>query len=85
MVTINAALNQQALELTVTDNGEGISAESVERVFDPFWRGDAARTSPGSGVGLTLAKRIVETLDGEITVESAPEMGSRFAIVVPTG
>jgi signal transduction histidine kinase len=52
-------------------------------VFEPFWRGDAARTSPGSGLGLALAKRIVEAMGGGISVESAPNRGSRFAILLP--
>jgi signal transduction histidine kinase len=52
-------------------------------VFDPFWRGDASRTEDGSGLGLTLAKRIVESLGGHIEVESEPAAGSRFAVLVP--
>lgn len=71
------------LELAVEDSGEGIEAESVERIFEPFWRGDAARSTDGSGLGLALAKRIVESLGGEIAVESTPSLGSRFAVRVP--
>jgi signal transduction histidine kinase len=54
-------------------------------VFDPFWRGDPSRTDDGSGLGLTLAKRIVESLGGRIEVESSPAAGSRFAILLPEG
>ena len=42
---------------SVKDTGEGIDAEAIERVFEPFWRGDAARTGEGTGLGLALAKR----------------------------
>ncbi len=71
------------VEIVVEDTGEGISSEAIDRIFDPFWRGDEARSSSGSGLGLALAKRIVEALGGEIKVESSPARGSRFAIVLP--
>jgi signal transduction histidine kinase len=82
-VRVEAHRGQGAVCLTVEDSGEGISPGSLERIFDPFWRGDAARTSDGSGLGLTLAKRIVESLGGRIDVESAPASGSRFAVLLP--
>jgi signal transduction histidine kinase len=71
------------LEVSVEDDGEGIAPECLPLVFDPFWRGDAARAGNGSGLGLTLAKRIVESLGGEIRVESEPATGSRFAVLLP--
>jgi signal transduction histidine kinase len=71
------------LELAVEDSGEGIAPGVLERVFDPFWRGDPARAGDGSGLGLALAKRIVEALGGSIEVESEPDRGSRFAVLVP--
>jgi signal transduction histidine kinase len=82
-VRVEGRQRPDGLELAVTDTGEGIAARPVDRVFEPFWRGDAARTSPGSGLGLALAKRIVEAMGGGISVESAPDRGSRFAILVP--
>lgn len=82
-VRVEARRLGEALEVAVVDSGEGIAPEALERVFDPFWRGDAARSGPGSGLGLTLASRIVEALGGEITVESRPRHGSRFAVVLP--
>jgi signal transduction histidine kinase len=72
------------LELAVEDSGEGIEPGAIERIFEPFWRGDAARAGQGSGLGLALAKRIVEALGGSIEVESEPEHGSRFAVLLPT-
>jgi two-component system sensor histidine kinase BaeS len=52
-------------------------------VFDPFWRADPARTGNGAGLGLALAKRIVEALGGRIQAESRPAQGSRFAVTLP--
>ena len=66
-----------------TVNFEGIPAEALERVFDPFWRMDSSRSEDGSGLGLALAKRIVESLGGRIDVQSEPDRGSRFAVLVP--
>jgi len=82
-VLVEARRDERGIELAVADTGEGIDAAAVERIFEPFWRGDAARASDGSGLGLALAKRIVEALGGTIAVESEPARGSRFAVVLP--
>jgi signal transduction histidine kinase len=83
-VSIEAHDRGGRLALAVKDTGKGIAPESLERVFEPFWRGDEARRGAGSGLGLTLSKRIVEALGGEIRVESEPARGSRFAIELPS-
>ena len=82
-IRVSACRHGTAIELAVEDSGDGIDADAVERVFEPFWRGDTARAGEGSGLGLALAKRIVESLDGEIAVESRPAAGSRFAVRLP--
>jgi signal transduction histidine kinase len=82
-VVIEAHHTERELELTVADTGDGIDGASLDRIFDPFWRGDSARASDGSGLGLALAKRIVEALGGSIAVESEAARGARFAVLVP--
>ena len=82
-ITVAASHGPLGLELVVEDNGEGIAAQSLDRAFEPFWRGDSARSSPGSGLGLALVKRIVESLGGSVDAESAPASGSRFAVLLP--
>jgi signal transduction histidine kinase len=82
-IRVEARHDATGLELVVEDSGEGIDPASVQRVFEPFWRGDTARSSQGSGLGLALAKRIVEALGGSIMVESQPTRGSRFAVLIP--
>lgn len=84
-IVIEASHHERELELAVTDNGDGIDRAALDRVFDPFWRGDSARAGDGSGLGLALAKRIVEALGGSIAVESESARGSRFAVMVPDG
>jgi signal transduction histidine kinase len=82
-VRIEARRRPGGVEVAVEDTGEGIPRDAVDRVFDPFWRGDAARSTPGSGLGLALAKRIVEALGGDIRVEGARAGGARFAVLLP--
>jgi signal transduction histidine kinase len=71
------------IEVAVEDSGEGISPDHLDRVFEPFWRGDPARGGDGSGLGLALAKRIVEALGGRLTVESPAARGARFVVTLP--
>jgi signal transduction histidine kinase len=82
-VSIRGQAGGDGLRLTVEDSGPGIPAEELPRVFEAFWRADPARSSRGSGLGLTLAKRIVEALGGRIEASSGPERGSRFEVSVP--
>ncbi len=82
-VRIDAHLAGDRLQLAVQDSGEGIAAEDLVRVFDPFFRADPARTGAGAGLGLALAKRIVEALGGRISAESLPAQGARFAVDLP--
>jgi signal transduction histidine kinase/CheY-like chemotaxis protein len=73
------------LELVIEDTGIGIPAEMQEKIFLPFTQVDASMTRQygGLGVGLTIAKRLIEQMNGQIGVESAEGKGSQFWIVVP--
>jgi len=70
---------------SVSDTGIGISPDELPRVFDRFWRADKARSRElgGAGLGLSIAKWIVEMHDGSISVQSDVETGSVFTIHVP--
>ena len=68
----------------VIDRGPGIPVEEQARLFEPFRRGSAAtRTVPGIGLGLFVARRIIEAHGGELTVESATGRGATFVVVLP--
>jgi signal transduction histidine kinase len=82
-VRVSARRLGDVLELTVEDTGTGIAPEDLDRIFEPFYRGDPARSGPGAGLGLALAKRIVEALGGRISAESVVARGARFAVVLP--
>jgi signal transduction histidine kinase len=82
-VRVEARNGSSRLEVVVEDSGEGIEPAALARVFEPFWRADGARSADGSGLGLALAKRIVESLGGRIYVESEPAHGSRFSVTLP--
>ncbi|HEX8424547.1 MAG TPA: ATP-binding protein [Pyrinomonadaceae bacterium] len=82
---VAAPLDETHWFLDVSDTGIGISREALSFIFDEFRQVDDRLTRPYSGVGLGLAitRKIVELLEGEITVESRPNEGSHFRIVWP--
>jgi signal transduction histidine kinase len=74
-----------AVEIRVADRGPGISAEEQKQIFDPFFRGQRARQDQihGTGLGLSLVKKIVEAHGGTVTVHSAPSKGAEFVVCIP--
>ena len=69
--------------LSVTDTGCGICPADRERVFERFYRADAARTTPGSGLGLSIARALVERARGTIVVETNEPRGTRITVTLP--
>nr|WP_232472418.1 HAMP domain-containing sensor histidine kinase [Deinococcus sp. DB0503] len=84
-VTVGAVADGPFVQFLVTDTGSGIAAEHLPRVFERFYRADPARSRAdgGSGVGLTIARGLVERMGGHIRAESVPGQGSRFAFTLP--
>ncbi len=85
-VTFRAAPNGHAVRLIVEDTGIGIPRDEIGKIFDRFYQSDnkLSREYPGVGLGLSVAKSIVEWHGGQIEAESEPGHGSRFAVVLPT-
>lgn len=72
--------------ITVQDHGQGIAAKDLPHIFDRFYRADQSRgkhAEDGYGIGLSLAKKLVHQMDGEIVVTSTPGKGSTFTIRLP--
>ena len=86
-ITVVAKPIGQMVEVAVTDTGAGIAPEDLPVVFEEFKQvgSDSARKAEGTGLGLPLAKRLVELHGGEIKVESNPGAGSTFSFTLPIG
>ncbi len=81
-VTAEAAEPGQ-VRIAVADTGSGIAPEDLPHVFDRFWRADRARGRDGAGLGLAIARQLVERQGGRIGAESTPGQGSRFWLTLP--
>jgi two-component system phosphate regulon sensor histidine kinase PhoR len=84
-VDIRIAEQDGHVEVRVEDTGIGIPAEDLERIFERFYRVDAARSRAlgSTGLGLSIVKHLVRALDGELHVESEPGKGSCFSFTLP--
>ena len=86
MLLSAARAGEDTVELSVTDDGEGIPAEALPRVFERFYRTDSARSRDrgGSGIGLTIARAIAEAHGGTLRAESGGAgRGARFVCTLP--
>lgn len=86
-VRVHAHDGFESLEIRVEDNGIGIPAEDLDRVFQEFHQvdGSPTREHPGTGLGLAITKRLVELQGGRIWAESRLGEGSRFTVLLPAG
>jgi PAS domain S-box-containing protein len=85
-VRIGARREGAHIDITVADNGPGLSADQQARLFQPFERLGAQRGSvAGTGLGLALARQLAEAMGGTITVRSAPGAGATFELRLPQG
>lgn len=80
-VAVTARSTSTAVVVSVTDRGPGVPPEEVDRIFDPGVRLDATRR--GTGLGLGIARAIVDAHGGRLTVESPPGSGATFTITLP--
>jgi two-component system OmpR family sensor kinase len=85
-VELVGARRDGAVVIEVVDHGPGLDADTAAHVFERFYRGDAsrARSTGGSGLGLSIAKSIVEAHGGRIAVHTSPGHGCRFTIALPS-
>jgi two-component system phosphate regulon sensor histidine kinase PhoR len=84
-IVVWAEVEGRNLAIKVSDTGIGIPPESIDHVFDRFYRVDKARAraAGGAGLGLSIVKAVVETHKGNITVSSEVGRGSTFKVTIP--
>jgi signal transduction histidine kinase len=83
-VTVAATRRGPDIAFSVTDTGVGIPRDHLARVFEPFVQVPNAPAG-GSGLGLTISRRIVEAHGGQLTAQSEPGRGSTFTFTIPIG
>lgn len=84
-VTVSVRADERNVRFIVRDTGIGIAEANFESVFEPFWQVEqsAVRRIGGTGLGLSVTRRLAHLLDGQVVVESAPGMGSTFEVRLP--
>jgi two-component system OmpR family sensor kinase len=84
-ITLAVCSTGDAVELSVADDGPGMSADAAARVFDRFARGDPSRSRPGggAGLGLAIATSIVHAHGGTLTLDTSEGQGSTFTVRIP--
>ena len=84
-VAVTLAPEDDGVRIDVSDTGVGMTNEAIEQIFDPFCRIDnpELRSVAGSGIGLTIVRHIVDAHRGRIDVESTPNHGTTFTVVLP--
>ena len=75
--------NNHSVAITVKDTGVGISDRDISRIFERFYRCDPSRSEAGIGLGLSFARAIARAHNGDITVSSSPDKGSKFTVTLP--
>lgn len=83
--TVKITLKQadRAVIFTVDDQGPGIDEQTAKHIFDKFYQGDTSHKQKGNGLGLPLAKQILDLIDGSVTTHNLPEGGCRFTVTLP--
>jgi signal transduction histidine kinase len=82
-ISVSARGRSRAVEITVADDGIGISEPDQHRVFAKFFRSERAPAGPGSGLGLFLVRGLVTAMGGRVWLESEEGGGSRFTVELP--
>ncbi|MTD32676.1 sensor histidine kinase [Paludibacterium denitrificans] len=83
-IRFNGQQVKNGIKLNVIDSGQGIEKELLEKIFEPYFRASNDQRQPGTGLGLALARRMIEVQRGTLTVTSTPGEGCCFSIFLPS-
>ena len=82
-VTLRLASTENMASVIVSDQGAGIAPADQQRIFERFERANSEEG--GTGLGLAISRRLARSMGGDISLESAPKMGARFTLSLPSG
>jgi two-component system OmpR family sensor kinase len=82
-IEVRLSSDEQTARLEVEDSGPGMTSEELVHAFDRFWQADSSRSRSGAGLGLPIVRGIVAAHGGVVTLESEPDTGTRFTVIVP--
>jgi len=82
-VEIRGRILLHIYQLSVSDNGMGLSPSEAQHVFEAFFRGQDVRSTPGTGLGLSIVKRAVEASGGSVSIDSTLGQGTTFKVHLP--
>jgi two-component system OmpR family sensor kinase len=82
-IELRASEAEQVVVIEIADTGDGIPAEEIPRVWDELYRGQGAKSQPGSGLGLSLVRAIVNRHGGQVTIRSRPRQGTVVTMRLP--
>lgn len=78
-----AEYSREKIVITVTDNGIGMDSDTASRIFEKYYQNDTKSLTKGSGIGLSIVKRIIDLCEGTISVSSWPGTGTTFTVTLP--
>ena len=82
-IAVDCRRRADELQITIQDTGPGVSRADAQHIFEPGYRGEAGRSSEGSGLGLSVVKRFVEDHSGSVTLSETSEHGATFVLRLP--